>query len=184
MQFKFLATGYERVLRWAKHPQAVWYLAFLSFIDSSLFPVSPLFMLIPMSFAQPNRAFNLASIVVVTSFIGGIVGYGLGFFAFDICIKPFIDFMGYADYYQMMMQWFQEWGFWAILFGCFAPFIPYKIFTIGAGIMQLNLGWFLLASAFGRTLRFLVIAAIIRWGGPKCEPLFRNFLIRISHQAQ
>jgi membrane protein YqaA with SNARE-associated domain len=181
MRFKFLVSGYDKVLQWAKHPHALWYLGLVSFIDSSLFPISPLFMLIPMSFSQPNQAFYFAFIVVVTSFIGGIVGYGLGFFAFEVCIKPFINLMGYTDYYQVMMQWFQEWGFWAILFGCFAPFIPYKIFTIGAGVMQLNLVWFLLACGVGRTLRFLIIAATIRWGGPKFEPLFRNFLIRISY---
>ena len=184
MRFKFLASSYEMVMRWAKHPHAIWYLGILSFIDSSLFPISPLFMLIPMSFAQPKQSFYLAFVVIIASFIGGMVGYGLGYFAFDKLINPFIGFMGYTDYYQIMMQWFQEWGFWAILFGCFAPFIPYKIFTIGAGVMQLNLGWFLLASAIGRTMRFVVIATIIRWGGPKFEPLFRNFLVRISEEAQ
>ncbi len=183
MQFNFLISWYDKALQWAKHPHAIWYLGFLSFIDSSLFPVSPLLMIIPMSFAEPKRAFNFAFVVIVTSFLGGIVGYGLGFFAFEILIQPFIKIMGYANYYQMMMEWFQKWGFFAILFGCFTPFIPYKIFTIGAGVMQLNLGWFLLASAIGRTSRFLTIAAIIRWGGPKFEPFFRKFLVKISKSS-
>lgn len=181
MRLPFIVTIYDKVMQWSKHPKANRYLALVGFIDASLFPISPLFMLLPMSFAEPTRAFYLALIVIVASFLGGIVGYALGYFAFEAIISPFIQMMGYTEYYQMMLHWFQEWGFWAILFGCFTPFIPYKIFTIGAGILQLELGWFLLASAIGRMLRFLAIATVICWGGPKFEPLLRKLLVKVSN---
>ena len=169
---------YDKVLRWSQHPKAPYYLGFLSFIDSSLFPISPLFMLIPMSFAAPKRAFLYATITTVSSILGGAFGYFLGFLAFEAIVHPFLIWMGYMQGYQAAIQAFQQWGYWAIFLGCFSPFIPYKIFTIGAGVMQLNLGWFLLASTLGRALRFFIIAGIICWGGPKMEPILRRTLTR------
>jgi membrane protein YqaA with SNARE-associated domain len=165
---------YEKVMRWSKHPNAVYYLGFLSFIDSSLFPISPNFMLIPMSFAKPNRAFFYALITTAGSILGGVSGYLLGFFAFKAIVFPFLEFMGYMPAYQAALQAFNQWGYWAIFVGCFSPFIPYKIFTIGAGVMQLNLPWFLLASTLGRALRFFIICSVIYWGGPKVEPMLRR----------
>lgn len=169
---------YEKVLEWSRHPNAPFYLGFVSFIDSSVFPVSPLFMLIPMSFADPSRAFFYAGITTLSSVAGGAVGYALGLLAFETVVNPFLNWMGYMGAYQSAVQSFQQWGYWAIFLGCFSPFIPYKIFTIGAGVLQLNLGWFLLASSLGRLLRFFIICAMIRWGGPKIEPLLRRRLSR------
>ncbi len=181
MHFRFLVSWYDKILLWSKHPKACWYLGFISFIDASLFPLSPLFMVLPMSFSEPTRAFYFAAIVIGSSFLGGMIGYSLGFFAFEALIGPFIQWMGYSAYYEMAMQWFQQWGYAAIVFGCLTPFIPYKIFTIGAGVMQLHFGGFLIASFLGRALRFLLIASIIRWGGPRFEPIFRKTLMKISN---
>ncbi len=171
---------YETVMRWSRHPNAIYYLGFLSFIDASLFPISPNFMLIPMSFAKPNRAFIFALMTLCGSVLGGISGYLLGFFAFKTIVHPFLEFMGYMSSYQAALLSFNQWGYWAIFVGCFSPFIPYKIFTIGAGVMQLNLGWFLLASTLGRALRFFIIAGVIAWGGPKMEPFLRRKLGRMA----
>ncbi len=174
---RWLGNLYNKVLQWSKHPHAPRYLAFVSFVDSSVFPISPVFMLIPMSFALPERAFWFASLTTISSILGGIVGYALGWAAFESLMLPFLNGMGYMDLYQSALQWFQQWGFWAILLACFSP-IPYKIFTIGAGVLQLPLGWFLLASSLGRFLRFFLIAGIIRWGGPRMEALVRRAISR------
>ena len=168
-----LRRCYQKVLAWSRHPKAVHYLAFVSFVDSSLFPVSPAFMFIPMAFAKPTRAFWYAGVCTLSSVLGGILGYFLGFFAFETLIEPFIAWMGYTVWYQKALEWFQEWGFWAIFVAGFSP-IPYKIFTIGAGVLQLNFPGFLLASCLGRTVRFFLMAAAIRWGGPTIEALFRR----------
>lgn len=165
---------YEMVMRWSRHPQAVYYLGFLSFIDASLFPISPNFMLIPMCFAKHKQAFFLALVTTAGSILGGVCGYLLGFFAFKTVVHPFLEFMGYMAGYQAVLQSFNQWGYWAIFIGCFSPFIPYKIFTIGAGVLQFNLIGFLLASTLGRACRFFIIAAVIYWGGPKVEPFLRR----------
>lgn len=181
MRFHFLVSWYDKVLQWSKHPKACWYLGLVSFVDASVFPVSPLFMILPMSFSAPHRSFYFAFITISMSFFGGMLGYVLGLFAYDMFIYPFIQWMGYAAYYQMAVQWFQTWGFWAILIGCLSPMIPYKIFTISSGVMHLHFGWFLAATLVGRALRFLLIAALIRWGGPKIEPVFRRALIKLAN---
>lgn len=178
---RFLIKWYDKVLGWSQHPHAVRYLGFLSFIDASLFPISPNFMLIPMAYARPKSAFWFAAICTVASILGGILGYALGLFAFEALINPFLEWMGYMGQYQAALLWFQKWGFWAILLACFSPFIPYKIFTIGAGVLQLNLGLFLMASTLGRALRFYMISAVIRFGGPKIEPYVRQTLLRFSY---
>lgn len=172
------------VLEWARHPKAARYLGFLSFIDASIFPISPNFMLIPMAYAEPKRAFRFAAICTIGSILGGLIGYALGLFALETIINPFLSWMGYTEMYHTALIWFQKWGFWAILLACFSPFIPYKIFTIGAGVLQLNLGLFLIASTLGRALRFYMISAVIRWGGPKMEPFLRQTLNRMSYTAE
>ena len=180
MHLSFLLKWYNKILIWSKHPNAAYYLAFVSFIDASIFPLSPLLMVLPMSLAAPKKAFHYAAIVIISSFFGGIIGYSLGYYALDSFIKPFLQWMGYEPYFQMIVHWFQRWGYFAILFGGLTPFIPYKIITIGSGIMQLNFSGFLIASFFGRTLRFLLIATIIKWGGPRFEPFIRKSLAKLA----
>lgn len=176
----FVMKLYDKVLMWSRHPKATRYLGFVSFVDASVFPISPLFMLIPMSYAEPHRAFSFARITTFMSILGGIVGYALGYFASETLVTPFIQWMGYTESYNLAIQWFQVWGFWAILLACFSPVIPYKIFTIGAGVLQFHFGTFLIASIVGRTLRFSIIAALIWWGGPKVEPWLRRMLVKFS----
>lgn len=177
---RFMSKMIDKVLKWSRHPKAAGYLGVLSFIDASVFPVSPMFMFIPMSFASPQNTFWYATLGTIGSILGGIIGYALGFFAFDLLMHPFLEWMGYLPLYESASQWFQQYGFWAVLFGCFSP-IPYKIFTIGAGALHLHFGLFLLASSLGRFCRFFIIGALIWWGGPKLEPLLRRTLIRFGY---
>ncbi len=169
---------YDKVLTWSEHPHAVRYLALVSFIDASLFPISPLFMFLPMAYTKPNKAFQYALIAAVFSIFGGLIGYALGYGAYEAVIKPFISYMGYDAQYQSAMAWFEVWGYWAIFLACFSPIIPYKIFTIGAGAIKLPLLGFLLASSLGRLLRFLLLALLISWLGPKVMPLFNKYLMK------
>jgi len=173
---QFLAKLYETVLKWSRHKKAPFYLFWVSFLDASVFPISPMFMLIPMAFSKPEESFRFAFLATIGSVLGGLVGYGLGMFANDIFVQPFLNFMGYAPQFQTFIESFQTWSFWAVLIGAFVP-IPYKFFTIGGGILQMHLGWFILASALGRLLRFYIVSAIIYWGGPKMEPYLRKALI-------
>src|SRR5579863_3071853 len=99
MRFWSFIKIYEKVLQWSEHPKAVYYLCFVSFTDASFFPISPMLMFIPMVYATPYRAYRLAGFTCVASFLGGILGYGLGFGAYEIIIEPFLNFMGDMEKY-------------------------------------------------------------------------------------
>ena len=169
---------YDRVMRWSRLPAAPWYLAGLSFAESSFFPIPPDVMLAPMSMARPERAMRYASITTVASVIGGVLGYAIGYFAIQ-AIEPVIHEAGYWNAFQRAHSWFQEWGFWAVFIAGFSP-IPYKIFTIAAGSLSMSVAPFLLASTVGRGARFYLVAAILAWGGPRMETVLRTYVERIG----
>lgn len=158
---------YQRAMRWARAPRAPWYLAGLSFAESSFFPIPPDVMLAPMSLAQPARAWHFAFITTVASVAGGLFGYAIGFFALDL-IEPVIRGTHYWHGYLKARTWFDTWGFWAVFVAGFSP-IPYKVFTIAAGSMAMALGPFVLASAIGRGARFYLVAGLLAWGGARME---------------
>jgi len=154
---------YNRVLAWAEHPKAKIYLFILSFSESSFFPIPPDVMLAPMCLAKPKKGFYFALITTLGSVLGGIFGYLIGWFAFDL-IEPIIESLNYQDKLEMVQVWFNEWGFWAIFIAGFSP-IPYKLFTISAGLMQMLFLPFVLASIIGRGARFFLVAFLITFGG-------------------
>jgi membrane protein YqaA with SNARE-associated domain len=163
---------YDRVLGWAAHPKARWYLGGLSFAESSFFPVPPDVMLAPMTLARPLDAWKLALLTTLTSVAGGLLGYAIGYFALDL-VEPWLRTAGYWEGYLQVRDWFQEWGFWAVLAAGFSP-IPYKLFTIAAGAMAMFLPAFALASLVGRGGRFFLVAGLIRWGGAPMEAHLRR----------
>jgi membrane protein YqaA with SNARE-associated domain len=158
---------YARAMRWARHPHAPWYLGGLSFAESSFFPVPPDVMLAPMSLASPRRAWRFAALTTATSVLGGMLGYLIGMFAFDL-IEPWLVASHYHQKYLLATEWFDRWGFWAILLAGFSP-IPYKIFTITAGVVGMVFVPFVLASAIGRGARFFLVAGLMAWGGKPME---------------
>jgi len=171
---RLFSALYTRVLAWSAHPHAKWYLGGLSFAESSFFPIPPDVMLAPMTLARPDQGMRYALITTVMSLLGGIVGYLIGLFALEI-IEPWLLELGYWDGYQRARAWFQDWGFWAIFVAGFSP-IPYKVFTIAAGALRMNLPLFILASALGRGARFFLVAALVMWGGPRVEAHLRRHI--------
>ena len=169
---------YDRVMHWSRLPAAPWYLAGLSFAESSFFPVPPDVMLAPMSMARPERAMSYAGITTVASVVGGVFGYLIGYFAIQ-AIEPVIQDLGHWDAYERARSWFHEWGFWAVFIAGFSP-IPYKIFTIAAGSLSMSLAPFVLASTIGRGARFYLVAGILAWGGPRMESVLRDYVERIG----
>lgn len=163
---------YTRVLRWSRHPRAPWFLGGLSFAESTFFPVPPDFMLIPMVLARPQRGFRLALLCTVTSVVGGIFGYLIGYFAFDL-IEPWLRTTHYYGTYLEARSYFAEYGFWVILLAGFSP-IPYKIFTITAGVLAMPFLPFLLGSTVGRGGRFFLVAGLIVLGGERMEQRIRR----------
>jgi membrane protein YqaA with SNARE-associated domain len=164
---------YDRVLGWAAHPKARWYLGGLSFAESSFFPVPPDVMLAPMTLARPVDAWRLAALTTAASVAGGVLGYLIGYFAIDL-VEPWMVSAGHWEGYLQVREWFQTWGFWAVLAAGFSP-IPYKLFTIAAGALAMFLPVFVLASLVGRGGRFFLVAGLIRWGGaPMAAQLRRH----------
>ncbi|MFP4131465.1 YqaA family protein [Thiohalospira sp.] len=158
---------YTRVMGWSRHPRAPWLLGGLSFAESSFFPVPPDVMLAPMAMARPQRAMTMALITTLASVFGGVLGWFIGAFALE-AVQPLLVEHGYQSAFQRATAWFDDWGFWAILIAGFSP-IPYKVFTIAAGALAMNLPGFVLASFLGRGLRFFLVAGLMARGGPRME---------------
>jgi len=172
---KLFTPLYDACLGWAQHRHADKYLAGLSFTESVIFPIPPDVMLAPMALAQPQRAWWYAMITTVASVLGGIAGYLLGYFAFDAFIHPIIVDFGYSDKLTLAMEWFTHYGVWVVFIAGFSP-IPYKVFTITAGMMSMAFLPFVIASAIGRGARFFLVAALMYWGGAKMESKLRQYI--------
>ncbi len=171
---KLFAPLLDRVLNWSRHPHAPWYLAGLSFAESSFFPIPPDVMLAPMVVARPNKAWSFALATTLASLAGGVAGFLIGVWAIE-AVMPLVERFGYVDAYMLASEWFTTWGFWAVLAAGFSP-IPYKIFTISAGAMAMPLAPFVLASLVGRGARFFLVAGLIYWGGPRVETVLRRYV--------
>ncbi len=169
---------YEMVLRWAGHRHAAWYLGGLSFAESSFFPIPPDVMLAPMALARREKAWSYAMLTTITSVIGGVFGYLIGVFAFEL-IEPWLHQFGYWDRFQMAVEWFKVWGFWVIFLAGFSP-IPYKVFTISAGTVGMAFLPFVLASIIGRGARFFLVAGLIWWGGERMDRVLRSYIDRLG----
>ena len=169
---------YERVMQWAAHRYAPGYLMGLSFAESSFFPIPPDVMLAPMSLAQPSRAWHFAMLTTLASVIGGAAGYLIGAFAFDL-VEPLLHSAGYWDTYLKAKAWFVDWGFWVVFMAGFSP-IPYKVFTITAGVIGMAFLPFMIASLIGRGARFFLVAGLMVWGGEKMEKTLRQYIDQLG----
>lgn len=165
---------YNKVMSWAAHEHAEKYLAFVSFIESIFFPVPTALMLAPMAMAKPNRAIRLAIIATVTSVSGGVLGYFVGAYAMDV-IEPILINIGYIDKYNIAVSWFNEWGFWAVIVAGFSP-IPFKLFTLSAGALNMVLLPFIFAALIGRSAHFFMVSLLMAWAGPKMEDTVKKYI--------
>jgi membrane protein YqaA with SNARE-associated domain len=176
---KIFSAMFERAMLWSRHRNAPYYLGGLSFLESCVLPFPPPdVMLAPMSLANTAKAWRYAVITTITSVLGGLLGYAIGIFFFEL-IKPLLHEYHYWDKYQSAVSAFQEWGVWAVFIAGFSP-IPYKIFTISAGVLHMALLPFVIASFFGRGARFFLVAALMVWGGEKMEQNLRKYVDRIG----
>ena len=171
---KLFAPLYERVLVWSRHPLAERYLGAMSFAESSFFPIPVDVMLAPMCLADRARAWRYATVATVFSVLGGVAGYGIGMGLFE-AIEPWLAESRYWEAYLTSRAWFDDYGVLAIFVAGFSP-IPYKVFTIAAGVAALNLPGFFLASLIGRGARFFLVSGLIVAGGEKLEANLRKYV--------
>ncbi len=156
---------YDWVMDLAAHPRAPWALAGVSFAESSVFPIPPDVMLIPMVLAERARAWAYAALCTLSSVLGGILGYAIGFFLFEVAGKPILDFYGYGEAFASFAGRYNEWGAWIVFIAGVTPF-PYKVITIASGATGLDFAVFVLASIAARGLRFFLVSALLYWAGP------------------
>ena len=165
---------YDRVLDWSAHPRAPVYLGVVSAAESSFFPIPPDVMLAPMCLARPERAVWYASLCTVTSVLGGLVGYLIGLLAFE-AIEGWLMTSHYAPAFASAVEAFDRYGFWYILVAGFTP-IPYKVFTISAGVVGMPALPFVAGSLAGRGGRFFLVALLLRMGGPNFAARLRRWV--------
>jgi len=171
---KIFTPLYDMVLRWSKHDHAPYYLSGMSFAESSFFPIPVDVMLAPMALAKPEKAWRFAFLATMFSVLGGILGYLIGYFATDY-IGAFLLEHGYGETFETSKAWFAKYGIWAVLAAGFSP-IPYKIFTITAGILAMSFPLFVLGSIIGRAARFYLVAGLLKWGGEHMEDKIRHYI--------
>jgi membrane protein YqaA with SNARE-associated domain len=139
-------------------------LAVVSFLESSVFPIPPDIVLAPMVLARPERAYAYAGLCTVSSVLGGILGYAIGYFLSDFG-ESLLAMMGHAGGLQTFRQWYAEWGVWVILIKGATP-IPYKLVTIASGLAAFNFPVFVVASIATRGVRFFLVAFVLKRYGP------------------
>jgi membrane protein YqaA with SNARE-associated domain len=169
---------YQRVLHWSRHRHAERYLAAMSFAESSFFPIPVDVMLAPMVLAARHRWKRLATVATLFSVLGGLAGYAIGYALFD-AIEPWLRESHYWSAYEISRRWFDDYGVWMVFVAGFSP-IPYKVFTIAAGVAVLNLPAFLLGSIIGRAGRFFLVAGLVRAGGQGLEDGLSKHVERIG----
>lgn len=164
---------YDWTIRLADHPRALWALAAVAFVESSVFPIPPDVLMIPMILARPSRAWLIAAVALVASVLGGLLGYAIGALLFDSVGQPILAFYGKTEAGLEFARRFNDYGAWAVLIAGVTPF-PFKVITIVSGWTGLGLPVFVAASIVARGLRFFVVAALLwQFGAP-----IRDFIER------
>lgn len=156
---------YDWTIRLAGHRHALLALAAISFVESSIFPIPPDILLVPMVIAARDRAWLIATVCTIASVLGGVAGYAIGYFLFEEIGQPLLAFYGYAEQFAAFRDSYNEWGGWIVAGAGVTPF-PYKVITIASGVTGLDLATFMIASVLSRGARFFLEALLLWYFGP------------------
>ncbi len=161
-----LRALYDWTMRLAASPQAERALAAVAFLESSVFPIPPDAMIVPMVLARPERAWRIAAVATVASVLGGLLGYAIGYFLYETLGRWIIEFYGLTEKAHQFKLAYAEWGLWIVLVAGLTP-IPYKVITIASGLAAYDIVLFTLASIASRGPRFFLVAVLMRlFGSP------------------
>lgn len=155
---------YDWTMSAAAHRHAPATLFGVSFVESSFFPIPPDVMLVPMVLAQREKAWWFAAIATLGSVVGGIFGYVIGYFLFELIGQPILNFYGLTESFSQFASRYNDYGAWIVFIAGVTPF-PYKVITIASGATQLNFLIFMVASLLARGLRFFLVAGLLYWFG-------------------
>lgn len=175
---------YDWTMGMAAGRHAMWALAAVAFVESSVFPIPPDVLMIPMVLAAREKAFLIAVVATLASVLGGCLGYAIGYGFMDTIGMPILEFYGKAGAFDQLAARFNEYGGWAVLIAGVTPF-PYKVITIFSGATHLSLPLFLGVSVLARALRFFIVAGLLwKFGAPIrafierwLGPLFTAFVV-------
>jgi membrane protein YqaA with SNARE-associated domain len=170
---------YDRMIETASGPNAIWALIAIAFAESSFFPLPPDILLIPMMLARPRDAWRLGAICTIASVVGGMLGYAIGYWGFDLIGRPILEFYHAMDKYDALKTGFDRWGVWIIIIKGMTP-IPYKLVTIASGVAHFDLLAFIGASIISRSLRFFLLAALLWWFGPAVRDFIEKRLMLVT----
>jgi len=171
---------YNKTLALSSHKNAEYFLYSVSFIESSFFPIPPDAMLIPMAMAKPDKSWRYAFLTTIFSVLGGILGYLIGFLAFNFIFELIIQNFGYEQQYHILETWFDKWGILLVFIAGFTP-VPYKLFTIASGSLNLNFPAFVVISCVSRGLRFFLVSGFIYYFGARLEKAIYKWLDIIGY---
>ena len=166
---------YDAIINLSAKKHALFWLAAISFIESSFFPIPPDIMLIPMILATPKQAWKIAGVCTVASVVGAYLGYIIGLYFFQLIAEPLLSFYGYLEKFNEFKDLYTRYGAWIVFGAGITPF-PYKIITIASGVVHLNLAVFTVASVLARGLRFFVIAWLLKTYGAKMKEFIEKNL--------
>jgi len=170
---------YDWVMGWSESPYATPALFLIAFAESSFFPIPPDVLLMALAISAPRRAIFYALVCTAGSVTGGMAGYAIGYHAFEIVGKPIIEAYGIGEKFDLVGQQYQENAFAAIAIAGFTP-IPYKVFTIAAGVFKIGVPTLVAASLIGRAGRFLLVGGLIRMFGPQIKSLIDKYFNILS----
>jgi membrane protein YqaA with SNARE-associated domain len=173
----------EKSYRWALakagSPSGNYWLGAVSFMESSFFPIPPDILLVPMVLARRDHWLRLALLCTLTSVVGGVFGYMIGYFLFATIGNAIVDFYGLQQQFDQFQEAFQTYGAWILVIKGMTP-IPYKLLTITAGVAKLDIAVFVLASIISRAMRFFLVAALLYLFGPPIQTFIERRLTLVT----
>jgi len=166
---------YNWTMNKAAHPQAVWWLALFSFVEASFFPIPPHPLLGLMCLAEPKKAVRFAMVATLSSVAGGMLGFLIGWGLYDTFGAQLLALLGLTESFPQAVCYLNEYGFWLFVAKGATP-IPFKLLTITAGFMGMNLGWFLLGSIVSRSISFMIVGVLFRLFGAPIKRFIDKYL--------
>ncbi len=170
---------YDWTMRLSAHPHAMGWMAAVSFVESSFFPIPPDVLLIAMVLAAPARAFRIAAVCTLASVAGGWLGYAIGYLAFETVGAPIVAFYRMENEFAAFRDTFNAYGAWIVIVKGLTP-IPYKLITITAGVTHLDFVTFTLSSIVSRSIRFFLVAALLWKFGPAIRVFIEERLMLLT----
>ena len=183
---KIMQKMYDKCVSWANHKNAVYFLSANSFAESIFWPIPVDVMIIPMCLANRDKSYYYAMIATITSVLGAVVGYYLGFFLYELYLVDLFETLGWAETMEKVQEYLQRFGIFFIIIGSLTP-VPYKVVAICCGYAaanhtlniptwQLNIWSFIIVSLIGRGARFYLEAFLIKIGGEKMANKIRSYI--------